>query len=49
VSEIFNEVMLSVLKTKNMYEAWESLYQNKIDDYLTPENEKVQALKVDWI
>ncbi len=32
-----------------MYEAWEDLYQNTIDDYLTPDNEKTQALKTDWI
>lgn len=42
-------VMLSVLKTKNMYEAWEDLYQNKIDDYLTPDNERTQAMKTEWI
>ena len=41
--------MLSVLKTKNMYEAWEDLYQDKIDDYLTPDNERAQAIKTEWI
>ena len=45
----FVAVMLNVLNTKNMYEAWESMYQDQIEDYQTPEGEKTLALKVDWI
>jgi len=41
--------MLNVLNTKNMYEAWEDMFQNSIEDYQTPEGEKTQAIKVDWI
>jgi hypothetical protein len=41
--------MLNVLNTKNMYEAWENMYQDQIEDYQTPEGEKTPALKVDWI
>lgn len=29
--------MLNALSTKNMYEAWENMYQDFIDDYKTPE------------
>jgi uncharacterized UBP type Zn finger protein len=41
--------MLSVLNTKNMYESWENMYQDHIEDYQTPEGEKAPAHKVDWI
>lgn len=41
--------MMSALRTKNMYEAWEEMYQNVIDGYQTPEGETTQAVKVDWI
>jgi uncharacterized UBP type Zn finger protein len=49
VQDSFVEVMLNVLNTKNMYEAWENMYQDQIEDYQTPEGEKTPALKVDWI
>jgi Ubiquitin carboxyl-terminal hydrolase len=49
VNETFIEVMLNVIGTKSMYEAWENLCQNVIDGYETPENEKTQAIKVEWI
>jgi hypothetical protein len=29
--------MLNVLHTKEMYEAWENMYHNTIEDYKTPE------------
>lgn len=32
-SDIFVEVMINALKTKNMYEAWEDMYQNQIEGY----------------
>ena len=32
--------MLSVLGTKNMYEAWENMYKDVIEGYETPEGEK---------
>lgn len=41
--------MLSALGTKDMYEAWENMYQDFIEGYKTPEGETTQALKVEWI
>ena len=49
VGDIFVEVMMSAHKTKNMYEAWENLYQNQIEGYQTPEGDTATATKVDWI
>lgn len=41
--------MLNVLGTKEMYEAWENMYHNTIEDYQTNEGDVSQAIKVDWI
>lgn len=49
VEDMFIEVMVSALKTKNMYEAWEDMYQNQIEGYQSPEGEITNATKVDWI
>ena len=37
VRDVFAEVMMSVLGTKDLYEAWENSYQATIDDYRTTE------------
>ncbi len=41
--------MLNVLGTKEMYEAWENMYHNTIEDYQTNEGDVSSAIKVDWI
>ena len=41
--------MMSVIGIKDLYEAWEKMYQNTIDGYSTSQGDKVQAVKVDWI
>jgi uncharacterized UBP type Zn finger protein len=32
-----------------MYEAWENTCQNYIEGYQTPEGDKTNAMKVEWI
>jgi hypothetical protein len=41
--------MLNVIGIKDLYEAWENMYHNIINDYKTPEGEKTNAIKIDWI
>lgn len=47
--DIFSEIMMNVIGIKDQYEAWELMYQNQVDDYKTPEGERVTALKVEWL
>lgn len=49
MNETFNDVMLSVIGTRNMYEAWENMSYAIIEGYNTPENETAQAHKDEWI
>jgi len=37
------------LGTKDMYEAWENMYHDTIEDYKTTEGDVTPATKVDWI
>jgi hypothetical protein len=37
VRESFADVLLNALSTKDLYEAWENMYQDLIDGYKTPE------------
>jgi len=37
VRDVFAEVIMNVLGTKDLYEAWEKSYQATIDDYRTTE------------
>lgn len=41
--------MMNVIGTKDLYEAWENLYHDSIEDYKTPEGEVTKAEKTDWI
>lgn len=49
VKETFAEVMMNVIGTKDLYEAWENLYHDSVDDYKTSEGETTRAEKTDWI
>ena len=37
VRDVFAEVIMNVLGTKDLYEAWEKSYQASIEDYRTTE------------
>jgi len=37
IKEVFSEIMLNVIGFNNLYEAWESMCYNYVEDYKTPE------------
>ena len=47
--EVFAEILVNVVGISDLYEAWENMYENVIEDYLTPEQQVTKAKKVDWI
>ena len=49
IQETFAEVMMNVIGTKDLYEAWENMYHDSIDGYKTSEGEVTKAEKSDWI